>query len=282
MLIPFNGFIPDIVCAITLQVGVDPFVLSYDLAKAWREKFVTKGIELASFAEVNFVDSVWGDERPALPCTHAFHHPLEYSGLKLKEKVEMCFRELQSVDAEVFVCSALDEVAWLLNVRGADIPFNPVLISYVVVHKTSGLIQWYIDADKVQPALKDQLSEEAAPYKVALRPHFSMPRTDTCQQQLGAARGGARSAEGGCQVACELAEGAPRTRDAFSSRKCAAIVCRFYAFAFVSSTCRPLRFSSRKTLKLPDCHVQAIKNKAELEGMRSAHLKDAVALIQYL
>ena len=75
------------------------------------------------------------------------------------------------VDAEVFVCSALDEVAWLLNIRGADIPFNPVVISYVILHKTSGLVQWYIDADKVQPALMEQLSEEAAPYKVALRPY---------------------------------------------------------------------------------------------------------------
>lgn len=50
--------------------------------------------------------------------------------------------ELHAAAATCLVLSALDEVAWTLNVRGSDIPFNPVVISYVVVHAVSGAVHW--------------------------------------------------------------------------------------------------------------------------------------------
>ena len=59
----------------------------------------------------------------------------------MKDKIEMCRSELVASAADKLVLSALDEVAWTLNVRGSDIPYNPVVISYVVIDKM-GPVHW--------------------------------------------------------------------------------------------------------------------------------------------
>jgi Xaa-Pro aminopeptidase len=91
----------------------------------------------------NLVDKVWGKERPERPSNTVF--PLEemYAGKSIKDKIARLREQIQKKKASATVVTQLDEVAWLLNLRGSDIPFNPgkpVSIS-MVIERTDHILQ---------------------------------------------------------------------------------------------------------------------------------------------
>ena len=73
--------------------------------------------------------------RPPLPSGNAFVQPIERCGRSVGEKLTQLREDLARLGAEAMVVPALDECAWLLNVRGNDVVFNPVVISYILVTK---------------------------------------------------------------------------------------------------------------------------------------------------
>jgi len=114
-----------------------------------REKYFTgKKIELAPVE--NLVDLVWGDERPARPENLVNHLEDKYTGEATLKKYERVAKKLdKSVDK--LLVSTLDDIAWLLNLRGTDINYNPVFFSYVILHLgETNRVTLYIKDSKVE------------------------------------------------------------------------------------------------------------------------------------
>jgi Xaa-Pro aminopeptidase len=87
-----------------------------------------KGLEVKSVP--NFVDSVWGKQKPPRPCEPVKVYPVKYAGMNPFAKYAKMCEKLGSID--LLLVTALDQIAWILNLRGNDIEFNPVFFSYLV------------------------------------------------------------------------------------------------------------------------------------------------------
>lgn len=76
----------------------------------------------------NLVDQVWASSRPARPKNTVFPLPVEYAGQSSEEKIKKIREEITKQKALALVVNTLDEVAWLFNLRGSDIDYNPGML----------------------------------------------------------------------------------------------------------------------------------------------------------
>lgn len=97
---------------------------------------------------------IWKD-RPAVPVSPVFIHPLEYSGEPVRSKIERVRASLRAVHADGMLVSALDDIAWTLNLRGSDVHCNPVFVSYLLISTTS--VTLYINKVKLTAEVSDYL-----------------------------------------------------------------------------------------------------------------------------
>ena len=105
----------------------------------------------------DLLGDIWHD-RPALPDTPLYIIPKETTGQSVAEKIDMVRRILNDRQADYFIFSALDEIAWLYNVRSHDIAFNPVAISYAIVGKEKAWL--FVKRTKVSKETREQLLQE--------------------------------------------------------------------------------------------------------------------------
>ncbi|KAJ3632117.1 hypothetical protein Zmor_022085 [Zophobas morio] len=116
------------------KVGVDPFSIRYKNFEVLRKSLRRDSLELVPIDQ-NLVDVIWEETgtRPDLPKEKIFVHPICYSGMEISQKL-FCVREkIRKLRRECLILSELDQIAWLFNLRGKDIPFNPVFIAYAIV-----------------------------------------------------------------------------------------------------------------------------------------------------
>ncbi|KAJ1832601.1 hypothetical protein LPJ63_003405 [Coemansia sp. RSA 2711] len=138
------------------RVGIDPTLLA--AAEGGRLSAALKsrgGGDLVAI-EDNLVDIVWGSQRPARPEDKAFIQPMEYAGESHTSKIARVREQIEKEGAEGLIVAALDEVAWLFNLRGSDIDFNPVFFAYAVIAKDKATL--YIDDVKLTDAVRQHLS----------------------------------------------------------------------------------------------------------------------------
>ncbi len=119
------------------RVGLNPEVVTERQWKKLAEQFAKKKIKLVPSADL--VDAVWPD-RPEPPEEPVISHPLKWAGESTRSKLERLRKQLGRVGADAAVICALDEIAWLLNLRGSDIPCNPVFLSYLVVERRRAVL----------------------------------------------------------------------------------------------------------------------------------------------
>lgn len=105
----------------------------------------------------NLVDIIWAD-RPQPPLSEACLFPVEYAGLSVDKKIKNIQAMLQDKGADAVLLTMSDSIAWLLNIRGNDIPFIPVILSYAIVPK-EGKVQWFVSSKKITKIVKDNLSD---------------------------------------------------------------------------------------------------------------------------
>ncbi len=142
-------------------IGCDGNVFSMAQLRSLHRRLAAKGIYIAH--EEDLIGRVWGS-RPPLPHAPAFELDVAYAGLSRAKKIRG-IRERMN-DAGYYLVSTLDDIAWLLNIRGADVPFNPVCISYLIVGKNT--VYWFVDEEKVPDALMQRLEKdgvEVHPYE---------------------------------------------------------------------------------------------------------------------
>lgn len=140
-------------------VGVDASLFSVSQAKRLQDSLAPKS--LRSIA--NPVVQAWGAGRPPSPNNPVSVQPLEFAGVPWQDKVKQLQAQLVAGEAGALVVSMLDEVAWLFNIRGSDIEFNPVVIAYAVV--TPNAAHLFIDVEKLGGEVREHLlGVEVHPY----------------------------------------------------------------------------------------------------------------------
>lgn len=137
------------------RVGIDSFCTSVCDMNNLKEKLEAKGIKVVERPDL--LGDIWMD-RPALPENPIFLVPTEITGMPSEEKIQMIRQVLTGKQADYFVFSALDEIAWLYNIRCHDIEYNPVAISYAIVGKDKAYL--FIKRPKVSKAVMDALQQE--------------------------------------------------------------------------------------------------------------------------
>merc|ERR1712093_118694 len=146
------------------RIGIDPSLLSASDAKEISES-LNKTSSLAPISR-NLVDAVWED-RPARPEHPVIVHPTEYAGQSVDEKLAAVREQLAKgkTKATGMVVSPLDEVAWLFNLRGTDIPYNPVFFGYGLVTMDEATL--FVDSAKLDDSVYKQLgkSVKVRPYE---------------------------------------------------------------------------------------------------------------------
>ncbi len=134
-------------------VGVDPRVISVEEARRLKEKLDPKGITLGYLAE-NLVDLLWAD-RPPPPLNPIRLLPEMFSGESVVSKLARIQDEMHKGGTQAHVVSTLDAIAWLFNLRGSDVPYNPVFIAYALVTRDEATL--FIDPPKVTGEVRSAL-----------------------------------------------------------------------------------------------------------------------------
>ena len=136
------------------KVGIDGWVNSMQEAAGLRKELQTYGLEL-TLVEDPF-QYIW-DDRPTLPQTPVFIHGLEYAGVSCCDKINKIKEAIKGKGATSIILSALDEIAWTLNLRGDDVHCNPLFISYLFLSENKNTL--YILEEKVTEEVRSYLKE---------------------------------------------------------------------------------------------------------------------------
>lgn len=131
--------------------------LTYSVADAQNleSSLKKKGINLN--CNLSLIDPIWKD-RPCIPDSPIFEMPIELSGKSSEDKLLEINNMLHQAGADCTILSALDEVAWTCNIRGTDVSYNPVAISYAFISNNENIL--FINPKKVPAEIADNLKKE--------------------------------------------------------------------------------------------------------------------------
>ena len=121
----------------SLKVGADPFVMSPKLWRRYKNAIEKAGHTLVP-VNPNMVDSLWSS-RPSLARNEIYHLPLKFTGKDSTTKLKEIRNELKIIGSNkesnsvVLILNMLDEIAWLTNLRGSDIEYNPVFETFAAI-----------------------------------------------------------------------------------------------------------------------------------------------------
>lgn len=217
------------------EVGLDGMVNSYnyvkDLSYSLRK---LGGITLRT--NLDPLEQIW-ENRPSLPANPVEIQPLEYAGETLVSKVVRIRKSLRELHADGMLVSALDDIAWTLNLRGTDVHCNPVFVSYLLIE--SDKVSLFVDDNKLSPEVKQYLQDN----QVSL---YNYNKVEKCLESYSEYN--------------ILLDGDETSYYLWKTVKCQEIV----------------------AAASPIPAMKAVKNEAEIEGYRSAMLKDGVAMVKFL
>ncbi|KAK3313451.1 peptidase M24, structural domain-containing protein [Apodospora peruviana] len=230
-------------------VAVDPTLISSSIADKLSESIEKAGGAGLRALPENLVDLVWGAARPPRPNQPVFLLPEKYSGKDTASKLADLRKELDKKKAAGFVLSLLDEIAWLFNLRGSDIEYNPVFFSYAIVTKDSATL--YVDSAKLDSDCQEYLRQN----KVDVKPYDDL-FVDTKALAAAGAEANGTSSE-------------PPKKYLISSKASWALRLALGNGKLVEE------------IRSPVGDAKAVKNATELEGMKNCHIRDGAALIEF-
>jgi Xaa-Pro aminopeptidase len=221
------------------RIGYDPML--HTLANVRKLKAAAKvaGFELVAVLK-NPVDVAWADQ-PAAPQAPVRPHDLKFAGRAADDKREEIAKAVKSSGADAVLITAPPSIAWLFNVRGADVARSPLPLGRAIL-KADGTATLFISPDKVGNALPEFLGDD-----VDLRGEAEVT---TALEKLGA---------GGASVAVDPALSPSKYID-------------------------DLKAAGARIIEMTDpCALpRATKNETEIEGARTAHIRDGAAVTRYL
>ena len=128
-------------------VGVNPEMFSVNDYQEWKEQIELKSIDL--------IKPIWIEGRPAIPQDKLYPYSADFAGESVESKLARMREKLVALHGDAIIVSALDEIAWLLNIRGNDVEYNPVVISYVVLEDDKCTL--FVEDNKVDTVARNYL-----------------------------------------------------------------------------------------------------------------------------
>ncbi|XP_068812588.1 xaa-Pro aminopeptidase 2 isoform X3 [Struthio camelus] len=228
------------------NVSLDPFLFSIDTWSSYSQVLHGSGRTLLPI-ETNLVDQVWGDQRPPPASSKIYSLPTEFTGSSWQEKVAGIRQQMEQHirSPTAVLLSGLEEIAWLFNLRGDDIPYNPVFYSYTLLTSTS--ISLFVD--------ETRLTAEA-------------------QQSLQAGCPGPL-----CVELQEYSQVRAHVHDYAQGNVTIWLGTEYTTYGLYGVIPQEKLLEERYS---PVMLAKAVKNAKEQELLRAAHVRDAVAVIQYL
>lgn len=136
------------------RLGYDPWLHTAGWVERMRAAVAKAGGELVACAD-NPVDAVWRDQPPA-PLAPVVPHALRFAGMTAEDKIARVADVLRGDKADAAVLTQPDSIAWLLNLRGGDVPHTPLALSFALVHAAGG-VDLFIDRRKLVPGIEAHL-----------------------------------------------------------------------------------------------------------------------------
>lgn len=222
-------------------IGVDANLITYNEWRRINKEIKYKGIKLLPL-DTNLIDRMWSD-RPAIPSNPIKPLNINFTGKKCGEKVEEVRQKMTEKNATILLITALDEIAWLLNLRGSDIQYNPVFYSYVIVTHTD--VYLFVDSKKLDTTVPEHFKNENL--SVIIQPYDIL---HTFFNDI-------------------LASDSSKTGKVWVSDRS--------SYNLVNIVPKSNRISKPTPIPL----MKAIKNAVEINGLKNAHIKDGAALCSY-
>ncbi len=136
-------------------VGVDGMVNAADTVAAWQQELRRQG-GITVRANFDPLSRIW-KERPSLPLSPIVIHPVEYAGESLPAKLKRIRVQLRGMGVCGMLVSALDDIAWILNLRCSDVHCNPVFVSYLLLTQDEATL--FVDRRKLTGEVSSYLSD---------------------------------------------------------------------------------------------------------------------------
>ncbi len=139
-------------------IGFDPWLHTKDEIEKLQTSLQDCGVTLLPIS--NLVDAIWPDQ-PAPPQGRAFAHPVALAGEASADKRARLAETLRAAGQKAAVITLPDSLCWLLNIRGADVPRNPILHGFAILHDDAR-VTLFADPGKFDADLRDHLGPEVA------------------------------------------------------------------------------------------------------------------------
>lgn len=146
-------------------VGVDGFTISYEKCRNMKKKLAEFGIKIDY--KVDIIDEIFAPREP-LPNDEVIEVDPTIAGLTRMQKVEQLREIMRKNNVTHYIATALDDIAWISNLRGNDIEYNPVFYAYMIISLDD--VNLYIDPHKLTSAVSHRLMEDG--FKLSLYDHF--------------------------------------------------------------------------------------------------------------
>lgn len=224
------------------KIGYDPRLYTAMQIEKMQEALAANNVTLVP-VETNLVDAIW-DDRPAPPKAKVTVYDIAYAGKPSVEKRAEISAHLKETNVRAYVITAPDSIAWLLNIRGDDVPCTPFALSYAVIHD-NGDVNWFIDLDKISSDVKQHIGNHVTLHDIAEMPHALEAFAKD-------------AAKKGDKIAMDDGVSAIWFRDIFEAQG-----------ADVSHMTDPVMLR------------KALKNETERKMIEAAHVKDGVALVKF-
>ncbi|KAJ8921864.1 hypothetical protein NQ315_008496, partial [Exocentrus adspersus] len=233
------------------RIGFNPKLVSEYMWTKLKSELKGSTLDLVAL-NVSLVDVIWPpEERQPKESKPSFVVGIEYTGKNYTTKINETRREIQKLGADAMVITSLDEIAWLLNIRGRDVPFSPFLRSYVILDMNN--IFLYVNSSQLNQETRAYLhagSNIIESHSVILRNYADIWNDLKTRSQL--------YDKILVPSHCVYSEGASH-----------AIYEHIYA-------------EKRLPRQSPIIFLKAVKNHVEIRGMREANILDAAAVCDCL
>ena len=217
-------------------VGMDGKLFSVSQVRNMEKIFSKKGILINK--EHDLLMGIWKD-RPAIPRETVFVHDMVYAGRTAAQKIEDVREMMAQKGANYHLVSSLDDIAWLYNIRGGDVAYNPVAISYALISEEKAWL--FINEDKVSVPVREHLSDNGVEIE-------DYERIESYLSRLGR----------GDTILLD-----PQRVNSW----------------LYDSIGREARIEEDTAITTI---LKAVKNQAEIENLKKAHIKDGVAMVKFL
>ncbi|KAM4019514.1 xaa-Pro aminopeptidase 2 isoform 2-T2 [Anomaloglossus baeobatrachus] len=228
------------------EIGFDPFLFSINDWQSYHSLLEDSGKILRSIPN-NLVDEVWGRQRPDLPDNQIYSIPNQFVGSTWQEKVTDIRKQMEQHPQKptAVLLSSLEESAWLFNLRGQDIPYNPFFYSYSLL--TTDSIRLFVNVSRITADVRSYLTSSCPASPCVQILGYDEVR-DTVTEYV---KGNVKVWIGSSYTNYGVYEVIPKSK-------------------LVSENYSPIMMT------------KAVKNDKEQKLLKDCHIRDAVAVVEYL